>query len=1221
VINLNLKEHKLNLMSILKQYVKQFVLAFVFITVILSFPIDVQAELLTTFSDGSSSKNLTFSSAGSQIVNITLPKNSIVSLANITISGWDISGNFTSGLTLDVGNTGNVYWRAKSYVPIQPNPNAELIGWSIGTSGNIDNITVSWWRRNFIESFMLRNLGIYLYDKNGYPSYLNLVYNLYICEVDSTKGSVPPTDCISTETLLKDNLTLNWTGWKLFQVNNFPIQSGKAYQFTLRYQSGIRPLVNNTTGTMSGQISGAGTGYSYGQYGWKMSSGYFTGLTVEAGIATYINYLFDTTEHISNFSSALNNYLNSCIADTNGNCNIPLKFSSQSMGGITLSNLNVVYNISRPPSQNVGPPLSSDSPWPMFHHDLQHTGRSPYFSLKSCKVKWTYQTPLSGDTSPVIAPDGTIYIGTSYSQGYGDNFFAINPNGTLKWSYNTGWDIRSTPAIASDGTIYVASSNNLYAINPNGTLKWRYKTFFDATDAFPAIAHDGTIYVGSWYGNLYALNPDGTLKWQYPPSLVSSGTGRTPIPAIATDGTIVFMMSANQVYALNPDGTLKWNYTIGTNPESIPASIPAIASDGTIYVGSGNNLYAINPNGTLKWSYNTEGTVVSSPAIASDGTVYIGSADYNLYAINPNGTLKWKYKTGYYIYSSPAITSDGIIYVVDHNGNFFAINPDGTLKWSCKIGRVSFSSPAISSDGTVYIVSYYDNNLYAIGAVPIQTFNLTILTNNPIAGTTSPSGSIIYTSVQNVTITATANKGYFFGNWTLDGSYYSSNSTIVVTTDANHTVVANFFPITNITINQTCSSGYTNCSGRCVNLSNDSSNCGSCGNMCLPSQTCVNGNCINRCPESCDDNNVCTIDYCNSTSGYSCAHYLIPNCTTVPQVIPTCKSQGGVICGVNVTCPDKWLKANDTDRCCSTICIPEVRTKETIQNATATINNITINVIIQNITVINVTNLIEIGELNIIQNITVTIPSIKAFEPVKINMSDVADTIISSITLNSNESVSDVKIHVHSSKNIFKNIPLPNVTKVYSYIEVDTENIEDTNITNVNISFKVSKRWLDENNVTNPSKIALQKYDESARNWRSLQTKLLSFDGQNYHYEAISPGLSFFAIAVTTETVTPIAIEKKPEGAFVVNFSWVFVVIVVVVIISVKYVYPKITRPKNEIREIENKLKEIEQMKKDAADKYFKRQITEESFKEIIKDLDEKKMELEVRLRNLKPHQ
>ena len=71
-------------------------------------------------------------------------------------------------------------------------------------------------------------------------------------------------------------------------------------------------------------------------------------------------------------------------------------------------------------------------------------------------------------------------------------------------------------------------------------------------------------------------------------------------------------------------------------------SSPAVATDGTIYVGSTDTrLYALDPNGNIKWIYETGDQLVASPAIGSDGTVYIGSADRQLYAINPDGTLKW----------------------------------------------------------------------------------------------------------------------------------------------------------------------------------------------------------------------------------------------------------------------------------------------------------------------------------------------------------------------------------------------------------------------------------------------------------------------------------------------------------------------------------------------------------------------------------------------------
>jgi hypothetical protein len=74
-----------------------------------------------------------------------------------------------------------------------------------------------------------------------------------------------------------------------------------------------------------------------------------------------------------------------------------------------------------------------DSPWPMFHHDLQHTGRSPYIGPDVPTLKWSYVTGGVIHSSPALGADETIYVG---SNDY--KLYAINPNGTLKWSYRFG---------------------------------------------------------------------------------------------------------------------------------------------------------------------------------------------------------------------------------------------------------------------------------------------------------------------------------------------------------------------------------------------------------------------------------------------------------------------------------------------------------------------------------------------------------------------------------------------------------------------------------------------------------------------------------------------------------------------------------------------------------------------------------------------------------------
>ncbi|GEM_PF-6571050 len=83
--------------------------------------------------------------------------------------------------------------------------------------------------------------------------------------------------------------------------------------------------------------------------------------------------------------------------------------------------------------------------------------------------------------------------------------------------------------------------------------------------------------------------------------------------------------------------------------------------------------------GGVKWKFPTQGNIWSSPAIADDGTIYVGSDDNYLYAINPDGSLKWKFQTQNMIRSSPAIADDGTIYVGSHDDNFYAIEGSAPL--------------------------------------------------------------------------------------------------------------------------------------------------------------------------------------------------------------------------------------------------------------------------------------------------------------------------------------------------------------------------------------------------------------------------------------------------------------------------------------------------------------------------------------------------------------
>jgi len=379
-------------------------------------------------------------------------------------------------------------------------------------------------------------------------------------------------------------------------------------------------------------------------------------------------------------------------------------------------------------SDNIVDAQLANSEWPLFRHDLKHTGHSQYIGTYTPTLKWMFKADGGFWSSPVIGTDGTIYVGSEDPYLY-----AINPNGTQKWKFKTNGSVhQSSPAIGSDGTIYVGATDYyLYAINPDdGSQKWKYYAGSQVYSA-PSIGSDGTIYVGSHNGYLNAINSDGTLKWKYSIGAACSSSA----PAIGTDGTIYIgsEYGSNGLCAVKPDGSLKWKFSTSNNVWSSPS----IGADGTVYFTSMNKyLYAINPvNGLQIWNFWLGQVYWSSPAIGNNGPVYIGtcysswSSDGpgDLYAINLNGTQKWKFpSSGGFVMSSPAIGADETIYIGSGNGYLYAINPDGTEKWKFLTGGAIHSSPTIGKDGTIYFGSD-DHYLYAIGegnpnAITLENF-------------------------------------------------------------------------------------------------------------------------------------------------------------------------------------------------------------------------------------------------------------------------------------------------------------------------------------------------------------------------------------------------------------------------------------------------------------------------------------------------------------------
>lgn len=348
------------------------------------------------------------------------------------------------------------------------------------------------------------------------------------------------------------------------------------------------------------------------------------------------------------------------------------------------------------------------------------TRQSPYAAATDVpSAKWAFKTGDRVRSSPAIAADGTIYVG---SDDY--NVYAIRPNGSLKWAFPTEKPVYSSPAIGVDGTIYVGSDDRkLYALSAkDGSEIWSFSTN-GPIQSSPAIGADGTVYIGADNEcTLYAVNPDGTEKWHYRflggwPCLQSS-------PVVGQDGRVYVGWFHGPgpilAFAAEPDDPeyVEPLWRFDTN-RSIKAT-PVIGDDGTLYAGSDDGfLYAINAaDGQLKWSFETTSPVKASPVIAEDGTIYVVDTAGVVYALDRDQDPadvqpKWSYDIGAVVYGTPIIGADGTLYFGSHDTNVYAISADGTAVWQFATESAVTSSPAIDPNGVLYVGSW-DGHLYAL---------------------------------------------------------------------------------------------------------------------------------------------------------------------------------------------------------------------------------------------------------------------------------------------------------------------------------------------------------------------------------------------------------------------------------------------------------------------------------------------------------------------------
>ncbi len=325
------------------------------------------------------------------------------------------------------------------------------------------------------------------------------------------------------------------------------------------------------------------------------------------------------------------------------------------------------------------------------------------------RLKWKMDKNM-GYASLALGEDGMLYA----FDGLNGILYAIKDAGEsafIKWQYKLPVEYFSaSPVIAPDGTIYLtlpdgdrySNETAVYAFTPSGELKWRFggAKGEGPTDAYnsspPAISKDGNRIIFYTPVSLYCLDADGNKLWEMPPpsgakfGIYYSGKN-VGYPIIRNDGrVVVFSEGSSKSYLLIDveNGSITNRLDL-----KLPLHIPAIDKDNNLYLGWSDGwgiagLCSYDQDLKLRWEKNgfsyRARSGFSDALLDSKGRLYVVTGRLYGLADDNKGTCLWVLdaNTGNSLGSCTIRTGEGHLrlYIGQDNSVYATIPGAGYIK-------------------------------------------------------------------------------------------------------------------------------------------------------------------------------------------------------------------------------------------------------------------------------------------------------------------------------------------------------------------------------------------------------------------------------------------------------------------------------------------------------------------------------------------------------------
>ena len=418
----------------------------------------------------------------------------------------------------------------------------------------------------------------------------------------------------------------------------------------------------------------------------------------------------------------------------------------------------------------------------------------------SALLSWTengtanaWQIMLNDDEDNLIAADSTVFMLTGLEA---DSTYTVSvrancglTNGVSEWSA----PVTFTTAIACPAVINLSYSATAYTV----TLDWdeisstpeTYKIYsvvsgtntlidsnitvadlpYTITDLTPETQYTFGVQTICAEGEATMVTITTSTGEVCPPGLVCIGAGTATnsyLPTyqlynysltqqiytaaeIGDTGdihSVAFYNTSSNVYARNLD-----IYLVNTNKSSFTGAtdwIPATPADKVF-------------SGSVTFNTNTWTTIEFTTPFNFDG-------NSNLAIIVDDNSGEWHSSMSFLAFSAQGQA----LRVFDDNTNFDPANPN-------------------SGDSDAALMNVKNRIRLGIGEMP-TTYDVTVTVDPVNAGTVAGAPVVPVAEGDSVTLTATANTGYVFTNWTMDGNVLSAANPYTFAVNSDMDIVANF---------------------------------------------------------------------------------------------------------------------------------------------------------------------------------------------------------------------------------------------------------------------------------------------------------------------------------------------------------------------------------------------------------------------------------------------